>query len=74
MVVVDTAGHPPDNPRSRQTGYGFGGMIAADGQAVENTPMLERVKPDLSGAKVKTYGPSYRKLPKTVSPILPVIC
>jgi paired amphipathic helix protein Sin3a len=67
MVVVDGSGNPPSNPRSRQLGYGFGGMIALEGAHVENTPMLERVKPDMSGSRVKTYGPSYRKLPKTVS-------
>lgn len=67
MVLVDDAGNLPPHPSSAQAGYGFGGMINADGQAIENTPMLERVKPDLGGSKVKTYGPSYRKLPKTVS-------
>ncbi|WOO83690.1 Paired amphipathic helix protein pst1 [Vanrija pseudolonga] len=48
-----------------QSGYGFGGMINIDNQTSENTPMLERVKPDLSGPKVKTSGPSYRKLPQS---------
>ena len=44
-------------------------MIGVDSLIVENTPMLERVKPDLSGAKVKSFGPSYRKLPKSVSTV-----
>ena len=73
MVIVDASGNPPQNPRSRQSGYGFGGMIAPDGAAVENTPMLERVKPDMGGPRVKTYGPSYRKLPKTVSTIFKML-
>jgi paired amphipathic helix protein Sin3a len=67
MVLADDAGNVPPNPTSAQGGYGFGGMINVDQQMVENTPMLERVKPDLGGSKVKSYGPSYRKLPKTVS-------
>lgn len=67
MIQVDDAGYPPANPFSMQEGYGFGGMIGMDGKMVELTPMLERVKPDLNGPKVKTYGPSYRKLPKSVS-------
>ena len=67
MIQVDDAGNPPMNPYSSQSGHGFGGMINIDGTVVELTPMVERVKPDLNGAHVKTYGPSYRKLPKTVS-------
>ncbi|ORY28618.1 hypothetical protein BCR39DRAFT_534412 [Naematelia encephala] len=65
MMGVDEAGNLPPNPTSAQGGYGFQGMIGVDAQVVENTPMLERVKPDMSGSKVKSYGPSYRKLPKT---------
>jgi paired amphipathic helix protein Sin3a len=42
-------------------------MINIDNAVAENTPMLERVKPDLSGQKIKTHGLSYRKLPKSVS-------
>ena len=53
-------------------GYGFGGMINVDSKMVENTPMLERVKPDLSNSKAKTYGPSYRKLPSSVSDSLSI--
>lgn len=71
MVLLDNAGYPPPNPYSSQEGYGFGGMIAMDGKTVELTPMLDRVKPDLNGPRVKTYGPSYRKLPKTVSSLIP---
>jgi paired amphipathic helix protein Sin3a len=67
MIQVDDAGNPPPNPYSSQGGHGFGGMINIDGSSVEMMPMLERVKPDLNGPRVKTYGPSYRKLPKTVS-------
>ena len=66
IVGADEAGNVPPNPNSAQGGYGFGGMIGVDSQVVENTPMLDRVKPDMSGSKVKNYGPSYRKLPKTV--------
>jgi paired amphipathic helix protein Sin3a len=66
MVLADDAGNAPPNPTSAQGGYGFGGMINVDSQVAENTPMLDRVKPDLSGPKVKSYGPSYRKLPKSV--------
>lgn len=67
MVGADENGNVGPLPVSSQGGYGFGGMISVDSQIVENTPMLERVKPWLDGPKVKTYGPSYRKLPKTVS-------
>lgn len=67
MIQVDEAGNPPPNPYSSQGGHGFGGMINIDGAAVDMIPMLERVKPDLNGPRVKTYGPSYRKLPKSVS-------
>jgi len=66
LIGADEAGSLPPNPTSAQGGYGFGGMIGVDAQVVENTPMLDRVKPDLSGPKVKSYGPSYRKLPKSV--------
>ena len=66
MVEADKVEKQGLNAMGPQGGYGFGGMIQADSQVVENVPMLERVKPDLSGPKVKSYGPSYRKLPKTV--------
>ncbi|KAK4683853.1 paired amphipathic helix protein Sin3a, partial [Tremellales sp. Uapishka_1] len=65
VVGSDESGSLPPNPTSAQGGYGFGGMIGVDNQVVENTPMLDRVKPDLSGPKVKSYGPSYRKLPRS---------
>ena len=71
LIGADEAGNIPPNPASAQGGYGFGGMIGVDSLVVENTPMLERVKPDLSGAKVKSFGPSYRKLPKSVSTVTP---
>lgn len=64
---ADEAGSIPPSLTSAQGGYGFGGMIGVDALVVENTPMLDRVKPDLSGKKVTNYGPSYRKLPKSVS-------
>nr|XP_031858732.1 uncharacterized protein CI109_005826 [Kwoniella shandongensis]KAA5525804.1 hypothetical protein CI109_005826 [Kwoniella shandongensis] len=64
-VGADADGKAPPNPTTAQGGYGFGGMINVDSQVVENTPMLERIKPDLAGPKVKAYGPSYRKLPRT---------
>ncbi|GMK60011.1 hypothetical protein CspeluHIS016_0902280 [Cutaneotrichosporon spelunceum] len=48
-----------------QAGFGFGGMINIDNQMSENTPMLERVKPDLGSSRAKSYGPSYRKLPSS---------
>ncbi|KAL7423639.1 hypothetical protein Q5752_001220 [Cryptotrichosporon argae] len=65
IVGADDAGVFSQYPLITREGYGFGGMINADSQVVENTPMLERVKPDLSGPKVKSYGPSYRRLPKS---------
>ena len=68
MVGADDPVAVSANAMGAQGGYGFGGMINADSKVVENTPMLERIKPDLSGSKVKSYGPSYRKLPTTVSP------
>ena len=67
MVGADESGNVPPASSSAQGGYGFGGMINIDQQVVENTPMLERVKPDMSSSRAKTYGPSYRKLPKTAS-------
>jgi paired amphipathic helix protein Sin3a len=67
MIGTDDAGNSPPNPVSAQGGYGFGGMIGVDQQVVENTPMLDRIKPDLNATKVKTCGPSYRKLPQSVS-------
>lgn len=70
LVGADEAGVSPPNPSSAQGGYGFGGMINVDSQIAENIPMLDRVKPDLSGPKVKSYGPSYRKLPKSVSHLI----
>ncbi|WVQ97064.1 hypothetical protein IAU59_004174 [Kwoniella sp. CBS 9459] len=65
VVGVEADGKAPPAPTTAQGGYGFGGMIGVDNQVVENTPMLERVKPDLAGPKVKSYGPSYRKLPRS---------
>jgi paired amphipathic helix protein Sin3a len=67
VVNADEQSIFPNDPQSSQGGYGFGGMINVDNSVAENTPMLERVKPDLSGPRVKSYGPSYRKLPKSVS-------
>jgi paired amphipathic helix protein Sin3a len=67
IVGADELGNVGPSPTSAQGGYGFGGMISVDTQIVENTPMLERVKPHLDNPKVKAYGPSYRKLPSTVS-------
>lgn len=67
IVNADELNQVGPNPQSSQGGYGFGGMINIDNTIAENTPMLDRVKPDLSGSKVKSYGPSYRKLPKSVS-------
>jgi len=67
IVGADDLGNVGPHPTSAQGGYGFGGMISVDSQVVENTPMLERAKPYLDGPKVKSFGPSYRKLPKTVS-------
>ena len=66
VVNADEQSIFPNDPQSSQGGYGFGGMINVDNSVAENTPMLERVKPDLSGPRVKSYGPSYRKLPKSV--------
>lgn len=68
IVNADDINQVGPNPQSSQGGYGFGGMLNIDNAIAENTPMLDRVKPDLGGAKVKSYGPSYRKLPKSVSP------
>lgn len=70
MVGADEAGNVGPAPNSAQGGFGFGGMIGVDQLVVENTPMLERVKPDLGGSKVKSYGPSYRKLPQSVGGFL----
>lgn len=64
---LDDQDRIPPNPTSAQGGYGFGGMINVDNQVVENTPMLERIKPNLNSTKIKHYGPSYRKLPRSVS-------
>jgi paired amphipathic helix protein Sin3a len=65
VVNADQLGSATD-PSTSQGGYGFGAMLNIDNGVAENIPMLERVKPDLSGAKVKSFGPSYRKLPKSV--------
>ncbi|WWC68464.1 uncharacterized protein I206_102392 [Kwoniella pini CBS 10737] len=65
VVGASADGKPPPNPSTAQGGYGFGGMIGVDNQIVENIPMLERVKPDLAASHVKSYGPSYRKLPRS---------
>lgn len=65
-VLADEAGVVPQNIDSSQGGFGFGNMIGVDAKVVDNIPMLERPKPDLSASKVKSYGPSYRKLPSTV--------
>ncbi|EIW72890.1 hypothetical protein TREMEDRAFT_59052 [Tremella mesenterica DSM 1558] len=67
MIGVDDTGNVPPTAGSAQGGYNFGGMLNIDQQVVENTPMLDRVKPDMSSSRAKTYGPSYRKLPKTVN-------
>lgn len=67
IVNADELNQVGPVPQSSQGGYGFGGMINIDNTVAENTPMLDRVKPDLSSSKVKSYGPSYRKLPKSVS-------
>lgn len=67
MLGTDENGNVPPHPVSSLGGYGFGAMINVDNQMVDNTPWLERIKPDMSQAKVKSYGPSYRKLPKSVS-------
>ena len=67
VVGADEAGNVGPSATSAQGGYGFGGMILVESQVVENTPMLDRIKPYLDGPKVKSFGPSYRKLPKTVS-------
>nr|XP_019050564.1 paired amphipathic helix protein Sin3a [Kwoniella bestiolae CBS 10118]OCF29494.1 paired amphipathic helix protein Sin3a [Kwoniella bestiolae CBS 10118] len=65
VVGANADGKAPPNPATAQGGYGFGGMIGVDNQVVENVPMLERVKPDLAGPNAKSFGPSYRKLPRT---------
>ncbi|OCF56596.1 paired amphipathic helix protein Sin3a [Kwoniella mangroviensis CBS 10435] len=65
VVGANADGKAPPNPATAQGGYGFGGMIGVDNQVVENVPMLERVKPDLAGKNAKSFGPSYRKLPRT---------
>ncbi|ORX34170.1 hypothetical protein BD324DRAFT_636920 [Kockovaella imperatae] len=65
MVGADDPASVTTNTMGARGGYGFGGMINADSKLVENIPMLDRVKPDLSGHKVKSYGPSYRKLPSS---------
>lgn len=64
IVGADDLGHI-GHATQAQSGFGFGGMINIDNQLSENTPMLDRVKPDYGGPKVKAYGPSYRKLPST---------
>lgn len=74
IVHADELGQVGPAPNTSQGGYGFGGMVNIDNGVAENTPMLDRVKPDLSGSKVKSYGPSYRKLPKSVSTFCPPKC
>lgn len=69
VVGVDSEGRIPPNPASIQGGYGFGGMIGIDNLMVENTPMLDRVKPDMNLASANQVGPSYRQLPRSVSHI-----
>lgn len=64
MVGADDLGHI-GHATQAQSGFGFGGMINIDNTMSENTPMLERVRPELSNPRVKAYGPSYRKLPST---------
>ncbi|OXG25638.1 paired amphipathic helix protein Sin3a [Cryptococcus neoformans Tu259-1] len=65
VVGVDSEGRIPPNPASIQGGYGFGGMIGIDNLMVENTPMLDRVKPDMNLASANQVGPSYRQLPRS---------
>jgi len=64
MVGADDLGHI-GHATLAQSGFGFGGMINIDNTMSENTPMLERQKPELGSSKAKAYGPSYRKLPTT---------
>lgn len=70
VVGVDSEGRMPPNPASIQGGYGFGGMIGIDNLMVENTPMLDRIKPDMNLASANQVGPSYRQLPRSVGPIV----
>jgi paired amphipathic helix protein Sin3a len=72
VVNADQIAGGAVDPQSSQGGYGFGGMVNIDNAVAENIPMLERVKPDLSGSKVKSHGPSYRKLPKSVRTLRPM--
>lgn len=65
VVGVDGEGRMPPNPASIQGGYGFGGMIGIDNLMVENTPMLDRIKPDMNLASANQVGPSYRQLPRS---------
>ncbi|ODO11875.1 hypothetical protein I350_00659 [Cryptococcus amylolentus CBS 6273] len=65
VVGVDSEGRIPPNPATTQGGYGFGGMIGIDNLVVENTPMLERVKPDMNLPGANQVGPSYRQLPRS---------
>ncbi|KLT42069.1 hypothetical protein CC85DRAFT_285843 [Cutaneotrichosporon oleaginosum] len=66
MVGADDVGNSNINHATQaQGGFGFGGMVNIDNRMSENTPMLERVKPDFSTSRAKAYGPSYRKLPTT---------
>ncbi|KIR56076.1 paired amphipathic helix protein Sin3a [Cryptococcus gattii Ru294] len=65
VVGVDSEGRIPPNPASIQGGYGFGGMIGIDNLMVENTPMLDRIKPDMNLASANQVGPSYRQLPRS---------
>jgi histone deacetylase complex regulatory component SIN3 len=44
---------------------GFANMIGVEAGVIENTPVVDRAKLDLS--LCAPYGPSYRRLPKTVS-------
>lgn len=69
VVGVDSEGRIPPNPASIQGGYGFGGMIGIDNLMVENTPMLDRIKPDMNLSSANQVGPSYRQLPRSVRPM-----
>lgn len=74
VVGVDSEGRIPPNPASIQGGYGFGGMIGIDNLMVENTPMLDRIKPDMNLASANQVGPSYRQLPRSVRPNVTMQC
>lgn len=74
VVGVDSEGRIPPNPASIQGGYGFGGMIGIDNLMVENTPMLDRIKPDMNLASANQVGPSYRQLPRSVGVFSQCMC